>query len=85
MSRLVRHAIEASPAARRLARELGVELGAVNGSGPGGRVGAQQKVDPETAAQGSDPAPCDSQGVAPTGIGIITSLRRMNQGVHGGL
>jgi pyruvate/2-oxoglutarate dehydrogenase complex dihydrolipoamide acyltransferase (E2) component len=28
----------ASPAARRLARELGVELGAVNGSGPGGRV-----------------------------------------------
>jgi 2-oxoglutarate dehydrogenase E2 component (dihydrolipoamide succinyltransferase) len=28
----------ASPAARRLARELGVELGVVNGSGPGGRV-----------------------------------------------
>src|SRR5262249_21594981 len=29
---------QATPAVRRLARELGVELDAVNGTGPGGRV-----------------------------------------------
>jgi len=30
--------VPATPSTRRLARELGVDLGAVNGSGPGGRV-----------------------------------------------
>src|SRR5919197_342857 len=30
--------VKASPVARRLARERGVELGALNGSGPGGRI-----------------------------------------------
>jgi len=39
----------ASPATRKLARELGVDLNAVDGSGPGGRV---TRADVEAAAQG---------------------------------
>jgi pyruvate dehydrogenase E2 component (dihydrolipoamide acetyltransferase) len=33
-----REAVAATPAVRRLAKDLGVDLGAVSGSGPGGRV-----------------------------------------------
>ncbi len=35
---VVAHKVKASPAARRLAKNLGVELGAVQGSGPEGRI-----------------------------------------------
>ena len=41
----------ASPAARRLARELGVELGAVNGSGPGGRITLDDVASAEHVAE----------------------------------
>ncbi|HXF70841.1 MAG TPA: 2-oxo acid dehydrogenase subunit E2 [Thermoflexus sp.] len=40
--------IRAAPAARRLARELGVDLRAVEGTGPGGRI---QSVDVQRAAE----------------------------------
>ena len=40
--------IKASPVARRMARDLGVELGALEGSGPGGRI---VKADVEAAAK----------------------------------
>jgi pyruvate dehydrogenase E2 component (dihydrolipoamide acetyltransferase) len=40
--------IKASPVARRVAREEGVDLGALEGSGPGGRI---VKADVEAAAQ----------------------------------
>jgi pyruvate dehydrogenase E2 component (dihydrolipoamide acetyltransferase) len=53
----------AAPSARRLARELGVNIGGVDGSGPGGRVSerdvraaAEGKAD-ETAGDGSDGSP----------------------------
>src|SRR5215211_4412791 len=39
--------VKASPVARRMARELGVELAQIEGSGPGGRIG---KADVEAAA-----------------------------------
>ncbi len=45
--------VKASPVARRLARERGVDLSAVAGSGPGGRI---VKADVEAAANGA-PAP----------------------------
>jgi pyruvate dehydrogenase E2 component (dihydrolipoamide acetyltransferase) len=45
--------VKASPVARRMARELGVEIQALEGSGPGGRI---VKADVEAAAQGSDGA-----------------------------
>src|SRR4051794_30648893 len=41
--------VKASPIARRMAREMGVELGALQGTGPGGRI---VKADVEAAAKG---------------------------------
>ncbi len=42
--------IKASPVARRMARELGLELGQLQGTGPGGRI---VKADVEAAAKGN--------------------------------
>ncbi len=52
--------VRASPVARRMARELGVDLSAVLGSGPGGRI---VKADVERAA--SDSAPIPSSATRP--------------------
>jgi pyruvate dehydrogenase E2 component (dihydrolipoamide acetyltransferase) len=41
--------VKASPVAKRMAREMGVELAQIEGSGPGGRI---VKADVEAAAQG---------------------------------
>src|SRR5215212_7093985 len=41
--------VKASPVAKRMAREMGVELGELKGSGPGGRI---VKADVEAAAKG---------------------------------
>jgi pyruvate dehydrogenase E2 component (dihydrolipoamide acetyltransferase) len=43
--------VKASPIARRMAREMGLELAAVKGTGPGGRI---VKADVEAAAKGAD-------------------------------
>ncbi len=71
--------VMASPVARRVAKELGVELSAVEGTGPGGRV---VKADVEAAAEngvGGAPtaadddegaAPRDDEGAAPRGAGV---------------
>jgi pyruvate dehydrogenase E2 component (dihydrolipoyllysine-residue acetyltransferase) len=45
---------KASPVARRIAREQGVDLSRLQGSGPGGRI---VKADVEAAASGTAPAP----------------------------
>jgi pyruvate dehydrogenase E2 component (dihydrolipoamide acetyltransferase) len=51
----------ASPAARRLAVEHGIELAGVRGSGPGGRIVARDLgVAPATAASPSPPTPAPS-------------------------
>ncbi len=60
--------VKASPIARRMAAELGVELSAVTGSGPGGRIvksdvqaaaknGAPEEEAPAEAARPTEPAP----------------------------
>ena len=58
--------LKASPVARRMAGELGVELARVEGSGPGGRV---VKADVEAAAKEPAPAtpPADGAGAAAAG------------------
>jgi pyruvate dehydrogenase E2 component (dihydrolipoamide acetyltransferase) len=48
--------VKASPVARRMARELGVELARLEGSGPGGRI---VKADVEAAAGSAAPAAGD--------------------------
>jgi pyruvate dehydrogenase E2 component (dihydrolipoamide acetyltransferase) len=53
--------IKASPVARRMARELGLELGQVQGTGPGGRI---VKADVEAAAKG-DGAKAEPAEAAP--------------------
>ena len=55
--------VKASPVARRLAREAGLDLAAVSGSGPGGRV---IKRDVEAAARAAEEAPAaPTEPVAP--------------------
>ncbi len=53
--------VKASPLARRIARETGIDLGGLTGSGPGGRI---VKADVEVA--GSRPAPATTQAVEPS-------------------
>jgi pyruvate dehydrogenase E2 component (dihydrolipoamide acetyltransferase) len=48
--------VKASPVARRMARELGVELARLEGSGPGGRI---VKADVQAAAETGAPTPDD--------------------------
>jgi pyruvate dehydrogenase E2 component (dihydrolipoamide acetyltransferase) len=66
--------VKASPVARRLARELGVDLSSLSGSGPGGRI---VKTDVEAAASA---APAAAQPAAPappaagTGKGDVTRV-----------
>jgi pyruvate dehydrogenase E2 component (dihydrolipoamide acetyltransferase) len=57
--------VKASPVARRMARELGVELARLEGSGPGGRI---VKADVQAAAKGdggAQAAPSVEPGRAP--------------------
>jgi pyruvate dehydrogenase E2 component (dihydrolipoamide acetyltransferase) len=49
---------KASPVARRIAREQGIDLSALQGSGPGGRI---VKADVEAAASGTAPAPAPAE------------------------
>jgi pyruvate dehydrogenase E2 component (dihydrolipoyllysine-residue acetyltransferase) len=51
-----------SPSARHLADELGVDVAAVRGSGPGGRI---QRKDVEAAARPSTPAPARAAQAPP--------------------
>ena len=57
--------IFASPLARRLAKEAGVDIRLIKGSGPNGRI---VKVDVESAgpqARAAAPAPARAPGIAP--------------------
>ncbi len=59
--------IKVSPLARRLAEQKGVDLGALSGSGPGGRI---IKADIDAAEGGS--APVNSQAAAPAPAPAVT-------------
>jgi pyruvate dehydrogenase E2 component (dihydrolipoamide acetyltransferase) len=68
--------IKASPLARRIARERGIELGSLKGTGPEGRVVAE---DVERAAAGGPAAPQPTATPVPSGDVEripLTSLRR---------
>ncbi|MDP6704887.1 MAG: dihydrolipoamide acetyltransferase family protein [Alphaproteobacteria bacterium] len=66
---------KAAPATRRLARELGVDLSALTGSGPGGRI---TRADVEAAA-GTEPA---SQRRLPLSGARATAARALARSVH---
>ena len=58
--------VKASPVARRIARERGVDLSALRGSGPGGRI---VKADVEAAATGTAAAAPAGRGARGSGAG----------------
>ncbi|MGH2520514.1 MAG: dihydrolipoamide acetyltransferase family protein, partial [Chloroflexota bacterium] len=66
-------ALRASPMARRVARELGVQLQAVQGSGPLGRI---RKDDVTAAASAAPPAPTGTDGGTEA---EVVPLSRMQQ------
>ncbi len=55
--------VKASPLARRLAADKGIDLGAVSGSGPKGRI---VKADVESAKPGAAPVAAKTDAAAPT-------------------
>jgi pyruvate dehydrogenase E2 component (dihydrolipoamide acetyltransferase) len=67
--------IKASPLARRIARERGIELSAVAGTGPEGRVVAE---DVERAAASAAPAPAAARAAPVEGVEIeqLSSMRK---------
>jgi pyruvate dehydrogenase E2 component (dihydrolipoamide acetyltransferase) len=62
--------VKASPVARRMAREQGLDLGALTGSGPGGRI---VKADIMAAGGGGAPSPAAAEP-APTAARAVTPL-----------
>ncbi len=56
--------IRASPLARRLAREHGIDLRQVRGSGPAGRI-VKEDIEAHLAARGAAPAPVAPPAAAP--------------------
>jgi pyruvate dehydrogenase E2 component (dihydrolipoamide acetyltransferase) len=56
--------IKASPLARRMARERGIELSGIRGTGPDGRIVAE---DIERAEAGAPPAPAVARAAVPAG------------------
>jgi pyruvate dehydrogenase E2 component (dihydrolipoamide acetyltransferase) len=70
--------IRATPLARRIARELGIDLGAIRGSGPGGRI---EKQDVERAKDGatSRGAEGSAERIVPLTGARETIARRMTQ------
>ena len=69
--------VKASPLARRIARERGIELSGISGTGPDGRIVAE---DVERAAAAPAPVPAAAAAPAPPEVEVeveqLTSLRR---------
>ncbi|MCH8963531.1 MAG: 2-oxo acid dehydrogenase subunit E2 [Planctomycetes bacterium] len=61
--------VAASPAVRRRAKELGIDLAAMQGTGPGGRV---TQADLDGAASGQPPAPAAAQAAAAQSAPAVT-------------
>ena len=67
-------AVSATPAVRKLAKDLGVDLAAVTATGPDGRI---SREDVERAAAGGSSAPAgDTIPVSPTRRAIVAALSR---------
>jgi len=66
--------VKASPLARRIARERGLDLARIAGTGPDGRIVAEDVEQAATAA----PAPAAAPAAAPTDVEVVqlTSVRK---------
>jgi pyruvate dehydrogenase E2 component (dihydrolipoamide acetyltransferase) len=74
--------VKASPLARRIARERGLELAAISGSGPGGRI---VKADVERAAETGpkEEAPRPAPAAAPAAAGPTPGARERPETAKG--
>ena len=72
--------VRASPAARKLAKSLGVELGAVNGSGPDGRIVACNVTDAAEAISKTRAAP--TAGTPPVRVSPIAQRVAAEKGLN---
>ena len=70
--------VKASPIAKKLATELGVDLGAISGTGPGGRI---TREDVEAAAQGSSPGGGTNEASGESKNIPLTPMRKAIAGV----
>ena len=88
--------VKASPVARRMAGELGVNLGSVEGTGPGGRIvksdveaaaekggaeAAPAEPRPRAEDEASKPAPASSGAAGPKGEPEVVELTRLQRTV----
>lgn len=73
--------VKASPLARRIATELGIDLATVNGSGPGGRIVEKDVRTAQPAAAAPSPAPAAPAIVAPaaTAEDTVINLPKLRQ------
>jgi pyruvate dehydrogenase E2 component (dihydrolipoamide acetyltransferase) len=80
--------LKASPAARRIAQELGLDLGSVRGSGPHGRIvredvqraaSAQPAAPPPTIAQPEPPAPAPAAVAQPAAASVEGELQSLTR------
>ncbi len=75
--------VRASPLARRLARERGIDLTTITGTGPGGRIVESDIPDegaPAPAAPSATPAPAEAAALAPMTSEDV-ELSRMRQAI----
>jgi len=72
--------IKASPVAKRMAAELGVELARLEGSGPGGRI---VKADVESAAEDGGAAPEAEAEAAPAEAETAAPAKKQSSGAKG--
>ena len=70
--------LKASPVARRMAKELGIDLASVKGTGPGGRI-TKSDVQPDAAAKPAPAAPAGAPREGAKGTVETQELSRVQQ------
>ena len=75
--------VKASPVARKLAEERGIDLSQVNGTGPGGRITREDVLnfEPSQAPSPSPAAPAAPSAPTQVGEPVRVELSRMRQGI----
>jgi pyruvate dehydrogenase E2 component (dihydrolipoamide acetyltransferase) len=65
--------VKASPVAKRLAREMGIDLSSIQGSGPNGRIVKKDVKKAATAAEEAAPAAVTPTPTQPDGVGVTAA------------
>jgi pyruvate dehydrogenase E2 component (dihydrolipoamide acetyltransferase) len=73
--------VKASPLARRLAEEKGIDLARVTGTGPGGRITRDDILAHEASAPGSAPTAPPREEASASSEGELVPLTRMRQAI----